>query len=212
MCCVGRNIWNSRGLDGFGRGTGRTSLNCSCWLLWHWCLCVCFSNSTHRLRLRSWSNWRSLYCVAVSFVLSLPTLRLNDDYFVIGTFAFQMILFSVLNNWTSVTRGSLGIRGIPSPTIFGCNIDTSTEFLILTCCCLLFVLFAVYRITSSPFGRVLHAIREDEVFAKAHGKNTLYFKVATLLSALRWQLWRAAFMHIISLTLIQRVSRLWNPS
>jgi branched-chain amino acid transport system permease protein len=115
--------------------------------------------------------------VAVSFIFSLPTLRLNDDYFVIGTFAFQMILFSVLNNWTSVTRGSLGIRGIPSPTIFGCKIDTSTEFLILACCCLLFVLFAVYRITSSPFGRVLHAIREDEVFAKAHGKNTLYFKV-----------------------------------
>lgn len=115
--------------------------------------------------------------VAVSFFLSSPTLCLNDDYFVIGTFAFQMILFSVLNNWTSVTRGSLGIRGIHSPTIFGYKIDTSAEFLVLACCCLFFVLFAVYRITSSPFGRVLHAIREDELFAKAHGKNTLYFKV-----------------------------------
>src|SRR5450759_978571 len=115
---------------------------------------------------------------AISFIFSVPTLRLNDDHFVIGTFAFQMIIFSIFNNWTSVTRGSLGIRGIPPPSVFGYKVDSSWEFLVLIFCFLLIVLFIVYRITTSPFGRVLHAIREDEVFAKAHGKNTLYFKIA----------------------------------
>jgi branched-chain amino acid transport system permease protein len=49
----------------------------------------------------------------VSFVVSLPSLRLQEDYFVIATFGFQMILFSIFNNWMNLTRGALGIPGIP---------------------------------------------------------------------------------------------------
>jgi len=48
-----------------------------------------------------------------SFVVSLPSLRLHGDYFVIATFGFQMILFSVFNNWMRITHGPLGIPGIP---------------------------------------------------------------------------------------------------
>jgi len=117
------------------------------------------------------------FACLVSFVVSLPSLRLHDDYFVIATFGFQMILFSVFNNWMELTRGPLGIPGIPQPVIFGWHVNSHLDFLILAAGFACFAYFAVYRITSSPFGRVLHAIREDEVFAKAHGKNTLYFKV-----------------------------------
>jgi len=115
--------------------------------------------------------------ISISFVISLPSLRLHDDYFVIATFGFQVILFSVFNNWMDVTRGPLGIPGIPQPVIFGWHVQSRAEFLILAFVCAAFAYFVVYRLTSSPFGRVLHAIREDEVFAKALGKNTLRFKV-----------------------------------
>lgn len=115
--------------------------------------------------------------VLISFIVSLPSLRLTDDYFVVATFGFQMILFSVFNNWMEVTRGPLGIPGIPQPVIFGWHVTSHLDFLILAIAFAYFAYFVVYRLTSSPFGRVLHAIREDEVFAKAHGKNTLYFKV-----------------------------------
>ena len=115
--------------------------------------------------------------VLVSFVVSLPSLRLKDDYFVIATFGFQMILFSIFNNWMGLTRGPLGIPGIPQPVIFGWHVTSHLDFLILAAGFAAFAYFIVWRITSSPFGRVLHAIREDEVFAEAHGKNTLYFKV-----------------------------------
>jgi branched-chain amino acid transport system permease protein len=115
--------------------------------------------------------------VLISFVVSLPSLRLHDDYFVIATFGFQMILFSIFNNWAELTRGPLGIPGIPQPVIFGWHVQSHAEFLILASVFAAFAYFVVCRLTSSPFGRVLHAIREDEVFAKAHGKNTLYFKV-----------------------------------
>lgn len=118
-----------------------------------------------------------LFACLVSFVISFPSLRLHGDYFVIATFGFQMILFSIFNNWMGLTRGPLGIPGIPKPVILGWHVDSHIEFLVLAVLFALFAFFAVNRISSSPFGRVLRAIREDEVFAKSLGKNTLYFKV-----------------------------------
>ena len=76
-----------------------------------------------------------------------------------------------------MTRGSLGIPGIPQPVIFGWHIDSHREYLVLALAFALLAFLVVNRISSSQFGRVLHAIREDEVFAKSLGKNTLRFKV-----------------------------------
>ena len=90
-----------------------------------------------------------------SFIISLPSLRLHDDYFVIATFGFQMVLFSILNNWTELTRGPLGIPGIPQPVIFGWHVTSHLDFLILAVAFACFAYFVVYRLTSSPFGRVL---------------------------------------------------------
>src|SRR5207249_11605516 len=103
----------------------------------------------------------------------LPSLRLHDDYFVIATFGFQMILFSTFNNWMGLTRGSLGIPGIPRPVIFGWKVDSNLGFFALSVLFAVFTYLIVWRLTSSAFGRVLRAIREDEVFAQSFGKNTL---------------------------------------
>jgi branched-chain amino acid transport system permease protein len=167
--------------------------------------------------------------VVISFVISLPSLRVHGDYFVIATFGFQMILFSIFNNWMELTRGPLGIPGIPQPVIFGWHVDSHWEFLVLAIGFACFAYFVVYRITSSPFGRVLHAIREDEVFAKAHGKNTLYFKVTAFavsaaLAAIAGSLYAHYISYIdptsftvmesiliISMVIIGGAGSLWGP-
>ena len=113
----------------------------------------------------------------VSLIVSLPSLRLHEDYFVIATFGFQIILFSIFNNWVNVTRGPLGIPGIPAPSILGWTFDSPTEFVVLTAIWAGCSYLIVRRLAASPFGRVLRAIREDEIFAQAMGKNTLRFKV-----------------------------------
>lgn len=113
----------------------------------------------------------------VSFAVSLPSLRLYNDYFVIATFGFQMILFNIFNNWMELTRGPLGIAGIPSPVILGWSVESYVEFVILAAILASLAYFIVGSITSSPFGRVLRAIREDEVFTQSLGKNTLRYKV-----------------------------------
>jgi branched-chain amino acid transport system permease protein len=114
-----------------------------------------------------------------SFIISFFSLRLHDDYFVIATFAFQIILFSVFNNWVSLTGGSLGIQNIPAPSIFGLRVESRYGFVALSLVFAAFACVVVWRISTSPFGRVLRAIREDEIFAQSLGKNTLAFKVLT---------------------------------
>jgi len=110
-------------------------------------------------------------------LVGIPSLRIRDDYFVIATFAFQVITFSVLNNWVSFTGGPMGLPGIPQPVIWGLEISSPIGFLILVGIFCTLTLWVTRRIVQSPFGRVLKAVREDEVFAQAAGKNVAAYKV-----------------------------------
>jgi branched-chain amino acid transport system permease protein len=110
-------------------------------------------------------------------LVGIPSLRIRDDYFVIATFAFQVITFSILNNWVSFTGGPMGLPGIPQPTIFGLKISSHVGFLVLVGIFCALTLWITQRIVKSPFGRVLKAIREDEVFVQAAGKNVATYKV-----------------------------------
>ena len=113
----------------------------------------------------------------VGAVVAWPGLRVRDDYFVIATFAFQVIVFSVMNNWVSLTGGPMGLSGIPRPAFFSLTVNSHGAFLLLTWVCAVGVVFVCWRLARAPFGRVLRAIREDEVFAAALGKNVASFKV-----------------------------------
>lgn len=110
-------------------------------------------------------------------LVGIPSLRIRNDYFVIATFAFQVIAFSILNNWVSFTSGPMGLPGIPQPVIFGWVISSHWEFVILVGGLAVFTVWVCHRIVKSPFGRVLTAIREDEIFALAVGKNVAAYKV-----------------------------------
>jgi branched-chain amino acid transport system permease protein len=113
----------------------------------------------------------------LSLIISLPSLRLKGDYFVLASLGFQTISFAVLYNWTDLTEGPYGISGIPRPTLFGVHVNTPESYLVLSGLTALFCAVSLYLITASPFGRVLRAIREDEVAATALGKNIVRFKV-----------------------------------
>jgi branched-chain amino acid transport system permease protein len=104
--------------------------------------------------------------------VSVPTLRLSEEYFLIATFAYQVIATGIMNNWTAVTRGPLGIHGIPKP------FDLADHyFTLVVACAAAATLVIVRRVVRSPFGRVLHALREDEVLCRALGKRVVRFKV-----------------------------------
>ena len=132
-------------------------------------------------------NWNMPFWVGVLFAVTVsgllgalvgfPALRIRADYFVVATFAFQVLAFSLLNNWVSLTGGPMGLPGIPRPVLLGWRVSSHVEFLILVGSFCVALLWLSHRIVRSPFGRVLRTIREDEVFAEAIGKNVAAYKV-----------------------------------
>ena len=67
--------------------------------------------------------------------------------------------------------------GIPRPTILGVALSSHMAFLALVGIVCALTLWSTRRLVQSPLGRVLKAIREDEVLVQAAGKNVLTYKV-----------------------------------
>lgn len=119
----------------------------------------------------------------VSLAIGLVLSKFDGDYYALGSFGFNVIIFSIFLNWQSVTRGPLGIPGIPRPEIFGFQLSENIHFLILSIIlCLLTFAFCRF-LTLSSFGRVLKGIREDEEATSVFGYNTLYYKLVIFVAS-----------------------------
>lgn len=112
-----------------------------------------------------------------SYVISYASIKLKDDYFILATLGFQMIVYTILYNWTDVTRGPYGIPGIPAIKLLGLwSISGVWGYFIFTTLLSVLVVYLFKRIKYSPFGRVLKAIRNDELSVSALGRNPVAFK------------------------------------
>ena len=71
--------------------------------------------------------------IAVSALFALLigaiSLKLSQDYFAIGTLAFSAVISALLINWKNLTRGVLGITGIPKPQILNIDFNSNINFL-----------------------------------------------------------------------------------
>lgn len=135
------------------------------------------------LSLSGISIWTGLACAfAVAGIAGLlfawPVLRLTGDYFGIASLAFAEMVRLIMLNERWLTRGPMGLPGIPRLEVLGRsgNSITLAVALIIT----ILSLFCLLRIMRSPFGRTLKLIREDEHVARAFGKNVVSFKIRTI--------------------------------
>lgn len=114
-----------------------------------------------------------------AWVIGMLTIRLRGDYLAIATFGIAVSIQLVALNWEALTGGSQGLTRIPKP--FGAVFDTplafNVWFLALLAALVLLIYVALERILRSPWGRVLKAIREDEVAAVALGKSARRFRL-----------------------------------
>lgn len=112
-----------------------------------------------------------------SLLVSYASVKLKGDYFILATLGFQMIIYTILYNWVSVTRGPYGIPGIPSIKLFGIwSLDGIYAYFFFALVLAVIVALIFNRLQRSPFGRMLKAIRTDELSAKALGRNTVRLK------------------------------------
>lgn len=117
------------------------------------------------------------FAALTGVVIGASSLRLKGDYFALVTIAFAFIVYYTVKNWVSVTRGPMGLPGIPGFSVFGLSLDSTFSYFILVFVFVLITIFIVRRIVDSPFGRVLKSIREDEIAAEALGKDTTKHKL-----------------------------------
>ena len=118
--------------------------------------------------------------VLFGLLLGIPTLRLKGIFFAMVSVSFLEILRLATMNWISLTRGPMGIPGIPAPKIFGWTISTNRHFYYFILAMVLFVLFLLYRIVHSRIGRALTAIRDDDLAAASLGISTFRYRLLAL--------------------------------
>ncbi len=112
-----------------------------------------------------------------SWLVSYASVRLKGDYFVIATMGFQLIVYTILYNWTDVTRGPYGIPGIPGIRLLGLfELSGVYAYFALSLVVAAIMVLVFYRLVKSPFGRTLNAIRADEMMVQALGRDTIAFK------------------------------------
>ena len=130
-------------------------------------------------------------------VLGGPTLRLRADYLAIVTIsAAEILRLIVRSRWADpVTNSVFGIQGFAGD-FFDLNpFDTVTRYgagdfsfsgrqlwvMVVAWSVVALAALLLGRILSSPWGRVLRAIRDDEDAARALGKNVYLFKMQSLI-------------------------------
>ena len=113
--------------------------------------------------------------VLVSLVVALPALRLRNEYFLIATLGFQSIIYSLFMN-LELTGGPNGLWGVPHPQLLGMTFNTSLEKFLLALALAVVCYVLSRRVTRSPFGRLLRAVREDQTAVSSLGKSVYRIK------------------------------------
>lgn len=134
-----------------------------------------------------WPFWLAflsggLFSALLAVVLSVPALRLRAYSFVMCTLGFVFIAETVAKNWVSLTRGDMALTGVARPMLSlwgkGPQVsDLQDYYYLLLGIAILAALSFVWLVTS-PAGRCLRAIRDEETLAESQGIPVRAYKTA----------------------------------
>jgi len=123
----------------------------------------------------------AVICGIVAFLIGIPTLRLGEDYLAIATLGIAETFRLIFNNEKWLANGARGLTGLPQP------LHDLIEpryynyiYLIIVVIVMILIYLLIERAIRSPWGRVLRAVREDEVSAAMSGKDIFRFKMQSL--------------------------------
>ncbi len=127
-----------------------------------------------RLGVTPWATvWAGAAVAALfGFGVGYLCLRLRGSYLSLATLAFPLIALGLLFAFPGFSGGELGISGLRRLVV------SPTANYYVAAVSMLAIVFGLWLLADSRFGIVLHAIRDDEVAARASGINTLRYKLA----------------------------------
>ena len=113
----------------------------------------------------------ALAAVLVGLIIGIPCLRLRGTYLAFATLAFPLILLGIIQAIPNITYGELGIPRVDP--LAGSRV--ATYYIVFPS--MIVLGFIMWKIADSKIGLIFHAIREDEVTARASGINTTRYKL-----------------------------------
>ncbi len=118
----------------------------------------------------------ALVAVLAGVVMCLPALRLRGPYLSLVTLAFPLILLGIIKAFPDFTGGEHGISGLPGLA------DSRTANYYISLLVMIISVLIMWKLTDAKSslvrtGIILHAIREDEIAARATGINTIRYKM-----------------------------------
>jgi branched-chain amino acid transport system permease protein len=121
-----------------------------------------------------------LAAAIAGFLLSFPALRLAGDYFGVATLVFAEMVKLILLNERWLTKGPMGLPGIPRLEGIGAGTGGLPQFFLFSLFVTVIGFLFLYRIAASPFGRALKVVREDPYVAQAFGKDVVSLQRRTM--------------------------------
>lgn len=109
-------------------------------------------------------------------ILTFPVWKLSGHYVAIATIGVGAVMVAIIRIWEPLTKGSLGIQGIPFPKVFGQSLYTQQMQYLLDVIVLIVTLVVVTRIRSSHLGRVFEAVGSDQEASEALSIRTGAYK------------------------------------
>jgi branched-chain amino acid transport system permease protein len=113
-----------------------------------------------------------LLAMLSGLLLGLPAARLKGHYLAIGTLGFGILILQLLTNSVEITRGPMGLLGIPTG-----GISRHAWYLLMLAVCLAALGALTYVDRYSVLGVVLKLVRHDEIAAQASGINIFAVKL-----------------------------------
>ncbi len=113
----------------------------------------------------------------VAFVVAIPAIRLVRIFFTVATLSVGEIINITILNWDGLTRGPMGLRGVPALSLFNWPLGARLPTYFTIAAVTVLILWIVHRLTNSAYGNALRALREDDQSASFMGINTALMKV-----------------------------------
>lgn len=134
-----------------------------------------------------WDPWATipigaLAGVVAGVVVCLPALRLRGPYLSLVTLAFPLMLLGVIFAFTDFTGGELGVSGL-SRISESRTLDYFISLLVMVVSVVIMWKLTDAKSTFVRTGIIFHAIREDEIAARASGINTIRYKLLAFIVA-----------------------------
>jgi len=119
----------------------------------------------------------------LGFLFGFMASTRSGSYSVLLTLAFNELIYFIAFQWSSVTGGDDGLTGIQRPNLemaglFSIDLQSSLAYYYFAYFFVIGSVFIIRKITFSPFGKILQALRENEERAQAIGYNTRHYKLA----------------------------------